>query len=249
MISQTGVFFNRKNECAVQSLRLASRATSLCTREAPTAHFPSCPPLCKGGMKGGIVARRQPPNRACERKHIVLPCCGSISCLRSANISRGVSRHICPRGARYALRHDIASLRYALRHDMPSARDMFPAGTFRRILLPENLGFESLIRLGKPRHLPHIRWKAPAARFPLPPLCKGWTEGGLSRGISRISCLRKKAYRAAAPRQYLVFAFCKHIARRQPPNLPRGARYSFAAICLAARYTFGAICLRRARIP
>ena len=42
--------------------------------------------------------------------------------------------------------------------------------------------------------------------LPLPPLCKGGTEGGLSRGVSHRIC-------------------------------PCGARYSFAAICLAARYT------------
>ncbi len=91
--------------------------------------------------------------------------------------------------------------------------------------------------------------RAPTARFPTPPLCKGGTEGGLSRGISLISCLRKEAYRAAAPRQYLVFAFCKHIARRQPPNLPCKARYTFGTIYLrhdipSARYTFGTIYLR-----
>ncbi len=64
MISQTGGIFNRKNECAqARSMHnppvSLTAATLLCTRRAPAARFPM-PPLCKGGIKGGIVTRHKP---------------------------------------------------------------------------------------------------------------------------------------------------------------------------------------------
>ncbi len=82
--------------------------------------------------------------------------------------------------------------------------------------------------------LPHPRGKVFGCALPCPLVQRGDERGGLSRGISRISCLRKEAYRVCVPQTYRAASAAQFVpAGHDIASL----RYALRHDIPSARYT------------